>query len=215
MAKRGLTKGRKPVGGRTRRPNDAPSYAVSNPIKLAALIALHERECSAVEIADLIDVDVKLVTNNLRQLYDAGCIEFVGHKGPGNIRRAVYRAVVRPVVDDEAFRAQPIEERHDTAGIGLQWLLAESLSSYRSGKMDSDENLCLISDEPNLDVEGRREISELLKHTYSNDPKDTPTLQRSVQEIEARAASRMAVSGETGTTVVVGLVAFERGGPRN
>lgn len=214
MTQGALKEGRRPLNERTRRPEEAPSYAVGNRIKLEALIALHEAERSAVEIADMLGEDVKHVTNNLRQLYDAGCIEFVGHRGEGNIRRAVYRAVIRPLVDDETYRGMSIEERHDATGVALQWILAESLSSYRNGRMDHDEDLCLISDEPSLDTEGRRELRELLTAAYSDESGATLVALKSVQEIEGRAANRMAESGETGTTMVVGLMAFERGGPR-
>jgi hypothetical protein len=157
---------------------------------------------------------VKHVTNNLRQLYDAGCIEFVGHRGEGNIRRAIYRAVVRPLVDDEVFRAMSIDERHDSTGAVVQWITAEILSSYRNDRMDNDEELCLISVEPNLDEEGKREICQRLTSTYSGESEDAYAALGSVQDIEARAINRMAKSGEAGTTIVVCLLAFERGGPR-
>lgn len=214
MAKEAIKKGRRPLAKRTRGPGEAPSYAVGNRIKLASLIALHEKERSAGEIADMIGEDVKHVTNNLRQLYDAGCIEFVGHRGEGNIRRAIYRAVVRPLVDDEAFRAMSIDERHDSTGAVVQWITAEILSSYRNGRMDSDEELCLISVEPNLDEEGKQEIRQRLTSTYSDESEDAFAALGSVQEIEARAINRMAKSGEAGATIVVCLLAFERGGPR-
>lgn len=157
--------------------------------------------------------DVKNVTNHLRDLYEAGSIEFVGHKGDGNIRRTVYRAIARPVVSDEEYRAMSIAERNDVNGVVVQWILAECLSSYRNKKMDQDEDLCLISDEPTLDAKGRRELRELLTASWSGESEDPDPL-KSVQEIEGRAANRMAESGEAGTTVVVALLAFERGRSR-
>lgn len=213
MKRQELRVGRRPLNKRTRRPEDASPYAVGHHIKLEALIALHEGEASAAEIAAILDEDVKNVTNHLRDLYDAGCVEFVGHKGHANIRRAVYRAVARPLISDEEYRAMSTEERHDAAGVVNQWILAECLSSYRNKKMDDDENLCLISDEPNLDAQGRRELRELLTASWNGESEDLNTL-TSVQEIESRAANRMAESGEVGTTVVVALLAFERGRSR-
>jgi DNA-binding transcriptional ArsR family regulator len=207
-----LKPGRRPLAERTRRPEDAPPFATGHYIRLEALTILHEGEFSAVEIAEMMGMDVKNVTNHLRNLYDAGCIEFVGHKaGEGNIRRAVYRAIARPVVSDEAYRAMSLEERHDLNGTAIQWIFAECLSSHRSGKMDQDEDLCLISDEPNLDAKGRVELRELLSAAWSGEPEEVLAVLKGVQEIECRAANRMAESGETGTTVVVALLAFERG----
>ncbi len=103
------------------------------------------------------------------------------------------------------------EERHDANGVVVQWILAECLSSYRNEKMDHDPDLCLISDEPNLDAEGKRELREFLVAGWGGEPDETLEALGSVQDIESRAADRMAESGEAGTTVVVALLAFERG----
>jgi DNA-binding transcriptional ArsR family regulator len=200
-----------PEKKRTKLPDDMPTYAVGHPIKLAALIALHEKDQSAVEIAERLGVDVRWVTNHLRDLYDAGCIEFVGYKaGRRNIKRAVYRAIARPLVDDETHRAMSPMERRASAGVVVQWVTAECLASYRSGKIDQDDDVCLISDEPNLDAEGRQEMRMLLTAVYDGDI-DAVEAAKSIQAIEGRAANRMAKSGEKGTTMFVALMAFERG----
>jgi DNA-binding transcriptional ArsR family regulator len=167
-----LKPGRRAAKERTRLPDDAPPFAVGHRIRLESLIILHEGDYSAANIAKMLDEDVRVVTNHLRDLYDAGCIEFVGHEGSGNIRRAVYRAVSRPIISDEEYEAMSLNERHEINGVAVQWILAECLASYRNAKMDRDETLCLITDAP-----------------------------------------RMAESEEIGTTVVVTLMAFERGRP--
>lgn len=211
MAHSELKPGRRPLRKRTRLPDDAPSYAVGHRIRLEALITLHERESSAADIAEVLGEDVRVVTNHLRDLYDAGCIEFVGHKGEGNIRRAVYRAVTRPLISDEEYEEMPLDARHEINGVALQWILAECLSSYRNDKMDRDEALCLITDAPLLDAEGRIELRDLLTASWSGESEDALDALKSAQEIAARAANRMTKSGEAGTTVVVTLMAFERG----
>jgi hypothetical protein len=195
-----LEVGRKPLKARTRRPDDALPHAVNHWIRVEALAIFHEGEFSAGEVADMLGEDVKLVRGHIRDLYDSGCIEFAGYKMVGNYRKPVYRAVILPIVTDEVYRAMSIEDRHDASGAIVQGVLAESLSSYRNGKMDNDENLCLVWDAPNLDAQGRR---EMLAHLTSS--------WRGVQHIHARATNRMAKSGETGTTTVVGLLGFERG----
>jgi DNA-binding transcriptional ArsR family regulator len=206
-----LKAGRVPVKKRTKLPDDMPTYAVGHPIKLAALIALHEKDQSAVEIADRLGVDVRWVTNHLRDLYDAGCIEFVGHKaGKRNIKRAVYRAIARPLIDDETHRAMSQMERRASASVVVQWITAECLASYRTGKIDQDDDVCLISDEPNLDATGREELRVLFTAVYDGEL-DALEAAKSIQAIEGRAANRMAKSDEKGTTMFVALMAFERG----
>jgi DNA-binding transcriptional ArsR family regulator len=209
-----LRPGRNPVKKRTRLPEDAPTFATNHRIRLLSLIILHEGEFSAAEIAEMIGEETPMVSNHLRDLYDAGSIEFVGHKGEGNFKRAVYRAVECPIVTDEEFQALSADERHEAAGVVLQWILAECLASFRHRKMDRDEALCLISDEPNLDTEGRTELRQLLTAAWNGEAEDVLAALKGVQEIAVRATNRMAKSGEAGTTVVVSLMAFERGRPR-
>ncbi len=202
MSQAALTVGRKPLKERKRRPDDALPHAVNHWIRVETLAIMHEGEYSAGEVADMIGEDVKNVRGHIRDLYDSGCIEFAGHKMVGSVMRPVYRAVILPIVSDEVYRAMSIDERHDASGAIVQGVLAESLSSYRNGKMDNDEDLCLIWDAPNLDAQGKKEMLAHLTASWEG-----------VQEIHAKSANRMAESGETGTTTVVGLLGFERGRP--
>lgn len=210
MPRAPLKEGRRPLKERARRQADAPQFAVANDIRLAALTLLHERPLSPGQIADVLGEDVKVVTHHMRELYDAGCVEFVGHQGGGNLRRAVYRAIVRPYIGDEEYQAMSLDERTDLNGTALQWIIAESLTSYRSGRMSRDDNTSLLSDEPTLDLQGRKELHDLLDATWAGDAEVLEEL-GSVQDIATRAANRMASSGETGTKVVLALLAFERG----
>lgn len=209
-----LKPGRRPARERTRLPEEAPTYPAKHRIRQEALIILHEGEFSATDIAEMIGENTSHVTNHLRDLYDAGCIEFVGYEGKGNFKKAVYRAVKRPVVTDEEFQAMPVGGRQEALGVHLQWTLAEALASYQNRRMASDETLCLISDEPNLDAEGRVELRRFLTACWSGESEDALTELKSVQEIAARAANRMSKSGEIGMTMVVSLMAFERARPR-
>ena len=194
--------GRKPLKERTRRPVDALPHSVNHWIRVEALAIFHEGEFCAGEVADMIGEDVKNVSGHIRDLYDSGCIEFAGYKMVGNYRKPVYRAIVRPVVTDEVYRAMSIEDRHDLNAAVVQGILAEAVSSYRNKKMDEDENLCLLWNALNLDAEGQRELLAYLITTW-----------KGVQGIHARAVNRMAESGEIGTSTVVGLLGFERGRP--
>jgi len=206
-----LKPGRVAVERRSRLPEDTPPFAVDYYIRLAAVAALHEGNFSAVEIAEIIGGDVKNVANHLRDLYDAGCIEFVGYAGEGNMKKAVFRAISRPLVSDEEYLAMSFKQRRDLNGTALQWIMTECLASYRSGKMNEDDDLCLLSDEPNLDAEGKIELRELLLACWSGESTETLETIKAVQEIACRAAKRMAESKETGTKIVVVLMAFERG----
>jgi hypothetical protein len=159
----------------------------------------------------MIDEDVEIVTNHLRDLYDAGCIEFVGHQGEGNLRKAVYRAIARPFTNRDEAKKMSLGERQEAAGVHFQWILAEALAAYRKKKMLSDETV-VMSDEPYLDVEGILELHDFLVACWTGDVETLIRLE-GVQQIAARAMNRMAESNEVGTTVVVSLMAFERARP--
>jgi len=208
-----LKPGRRKASEWSRLPDEAPTYPLNHRIRQESLLILHEGEFSAADIAEMIGEDTSHVTNHLRDLYDAGCIEFVGYQGKGNFKKAVYRAIARPFTSREEAKKMSPGERHEISGVHLQWTLTEASASYRNKKMANDENCVVMFDEPCVDAEGRIELDEFFTACWSGDFEVLERL-KSVQDIAARAANRMAKSGETGVTVVVSLMAFERARPR-
>jgi DNA-binding transcriptional ArsR family regulator len=210
-----LQVGRKPIKERTKQPADALPHALNHWIRLEAIAILldrlrsrgqssgerHEGEFSAGEVAEIIGEDVRYVTGHIRDLYEAGCIEFVGYKLVGSRMRPVFRAVALPVITDDMYRAMSREERYDTTGAMAQGFLAETLSSYRNRRMDGDEPPCMIWDTPALDAEGRRKLRERLTEVW----------EKEVLAIQGESANRIAESGEKAIPTVVGLFSFERG----
>lgn len=178
------------------------THAVNHWIRVEVLAILHEGEFSAGEVAEMIDVDVKPVTGHIHDLYESGCIEFAGTKMVSNFARPVYRAIVMPEVTPEVYRSMSIDDRHDLNGAVTQGILTETLSSYGTGKMDTDEELYLVWDAPTLDAQGEREMHDHLASSFER-----------AKKIHANSANRMAKSGETGHTKVVGFLGFRRGRP--
>lgn len=208
-----LKPGRRPASEWSRLPEEVPTYPLNHRIRQESLIILHEGEFSAGDIAEMIGEHTSYVTNHLRDLYDAGCIEFVGYQGKGNFKKAVYRAVARPFTSREEVKKMSPEERQEVAGVHLQWTLTEAVAAYRNKKMASDESCVVMSDEPCLDAEGRVELEDFLTACWNGDFEVVEKL-KSVQDIAGRAVNRMAKSGEAGVTVVASLMAFERARPR-
>lgn len=207
-----LRPGRNPVKKRSRLPEEAPTYPANHGVRLEAFIILHEGDFSAADIGKMIDESTSHVTNHLRDLYDAGCIEFVGFVGEGNLKKAVYRAIARPFTSREEAKQMSPDERQDAAGVHLQWIMSEAMAAYREKKMVTDETCVVVSDEPCLDAEGRIELDDFLTACWHGDSEVLEKL-KSVQDIAGRAANRMAKSGETGVIVVASLMAFERARP--
>jgi DNA-binding transcriptional ArsR family regulator len=204
-----LKPGRRPAKEWSRLPDEAPTYPLSQRIRQESLLILHEGEFSAADIAEMIGEETPHVTNHLRDLYDAGCIEFVGYQGKGNFKKAVYRAIARPFTSRDEAKEMTPEERQEIAGVYLQWTLTEAVAAYRNKKMANDENCVVMFDEPCLDEEGKIELDEFFTACCNGDSEVIEKL-KSVQDIAGRAANRMAESGETGVVVVASLMAFER-----
>lgn len=209
-----LRPGRNPVKRRSRLPEEAPTYPANHRVRLEALTTLHEGEFSAADIAKMIGEDTSHVSNHLRDLYDAGCIEFVGHKGEGNLKKAVYRAIARPFTGREDREKMSLDERQEAAGVHLQWILAEALAAYRKRKMAADDACVMTSDEPCLDAEGRHELHDFLLACWTGENPELLAELEGIQQIAARSMERMAKSKEAGTTVVTSLMVFERARPR-
>jgi DNA-binding transcriptional ArsR family regulator len=192
--------GRKPRGKRTKGPAEAAAYAVNHWARLEVLTVLHQGEFSPGEVAEILGEDVRYVTGHINDLYEAGCVEFVGYLLVGSRSRPIFRAVSLPEITDEVWRSMSLDDRHDASGAITQGFLAESLSSHRNYRIAEDDDPFLAWDAHKVDAEGKAEINARLAATKEE-----------ILEIEGRSANRMAKSGEAGTTIVVGLHGFIRG----
>jgi predicted transcriptional regulator len=176
------------------------THSVNHWIRVEAFAMLHEGEFTAKEVADGIGEDVKYVSGHINDLYKSGCIERAGRKMVGGRLTTVYRGVLMPSVDTQEFMEMSVEDRHDLCGAVIQSLQAESVSSYRNGKMDSDGNLCLMWQPMQLDAKGREELLERQTSFWKD-----------AQGIEGRSLRRMDRSGERGKFSILALLGFERG----
>jgi DNA-binding transcriptional ArsR family regulator len=178
------------------------SYAVGHRIRIDALAILAEGKHSPSEIAAILRKNVSAVARHIKELYDSGCIESVGTKQVRGATEHFYRAVELPVVSDEEYRAMAPEARREIIGLIVQAITAETLASLQAGKLEADEDLCMVWDCLSLDAEGRKEVLAERVRSFER-----------LQDIKARNADRLAQSGQAGTTTIVSLFGFERSRP--
>lgn len=181
---------------------DAVAYALGNPIRNEALSILGEGKRSTSELAKEMGVDIKVLGNHIRELYECGCIEDAGTVKKGNVTERFYRSVIVPYITDAAYRRMPLEERRDVNGVTVQSILTEVLAAYRAGKMDADEDLWLLWDALNLDAQGKREAAQECAESYER-----------LVDIHARASARLCESEEVGTMTIVAVTSFTRSRP--
>ena len=178
--------------GQRRSIDEAVAYAVGHRIRIDALAILNEGTASPNEIAKIIGEGVSKVGHHVKELFDSGCIEFVGTEQRRGATEHFYRAIARPFVSDEEARELPAETKREFAALILQAIMAEGLAALRAGKMDSDEDIWMSWRSVNLDEQGRREVADEMAASYAR-----------VEEIEAKSAARLLESEESGTSTVV------------
>ena len=210
----GRAKTRKPTAERKKEIADAVTYSFGHWIRVDALAILAEGKISVGEVAEIIGIDVKLLSGHINGLYDCGCIEDAGIAKVRNTNEHFYRAVTLPFINDEEYRAMSPQDRRDVIGLIIQAIIAETLASLRAGKLENDDDVRMIWDCLNLDTRGHQEVADCLAEAYDG-----------VLDIKAQNVNRLAESGESGTTMIVSLSGFERsrsgrpdtgyGSPRN
>jgi predicted transcriptional regulator len=185
--------------GQRRSIEDAVGYAVGHRIRIDALAIFNEGTASPNEIAKIIGEGVSKVGHHVKELFDSGCIEFVGTEQRRGATEHFYRAIARPFVSDEEARELSPETKREFAALILQAIMAEGLSSLRAGKMDNDDDIWMSWRSVSLDEQGRREVADEQAASYAR-----------IEEIEARSAARLVASGTAGTSTVVAAMGFER-----
>jgi DNA-binding Lrp family transcriptional regulator len=193
---------RKPEAERPREISDAVAYAVGHRIRIDALAILNDGPASPNEIANTLNLNVRKVSNHIRELFDCGCIEMVGTTKVRNTTEHFYRAVTLPYVDEEAYRAMPMKLRRELCALIIQAIMAEVLASLQAEKIEQDNDVRLTWQRLCVDVEGKKEIADELKATAER-----------LFDIQARNAARLAESKAVGSTEIVALMGFERSRP--
>jgi DNA-binding transcriptional ArsR family regulator len=179
--------------------DEAVAYAVGNGTRIDALAILAEGKHSPSQIAEILGVDTNLIGNHIRELYECGCIESAGTTKVRNATQHFYRGLATPHVTDSVYKKMPHKARREVIGVLVQAAVAEIMASFRAGRMEADDDVCLMWDCVSLDKRGRRELSKEMQAHFDR-----------ILEIQSENANRLAESGEQGITTVVSLMAFER-----
>lgn len=176
------------------------SYAMANRIRFEVLTLLNEGVFAPIEIAEILDEPIGKLSHHIKELANAGSIEVARVEPAGNALKHYYRAVEQPYVSDEEALAMTPQQRQVIAGVTLQSIMAESMSSFWAGTMSDDpRNTVLIWRWINVDREGHREIMDELLESWSR-----------IRGIEARSTARRCESGEAAESVIVAMQGFRR-----
>jgi len=177
---------------------------VAHPTRARAFSILAERTASPVEIAQQIGKDVGHVGYHVRKLLQLELIELVDEKPVRGAVEHFYRAIERPVVTEEEFAGQSVEEREVFTRYTLQLHVTDIARAMDEHTVDARVNRVVTRMPILVDEEGFQELSDL----------HTEVLERTM-EIEARSNERRATSEEEGIPTVSSSMFFEVPKKRN
>lgn len=109
------------------------AFAVGHHIRFKALTIFNEAVASPSEVAEATGESLKSVGHHIKELFDAGCIELVRVEPRGGSAEHFYRAIKRPELTDEEFRALPDKTRREIVAGTWRNLMAEGLASIQAG----------------------------------------------------------------------------------
>jgi DNA-binding transcriptional ArsR family regulator len=171
---------------------------VAHPTRARSFLILAERTASPAEIAKEIGKDVGHVGYHVRKLQQLDLIELVDEKPVRGAVEHFYRAIERPLVTEEEFAEQSIEEREVFTRAVLQLHVADVARAMDEHTFDARADRVMVRMPMLVDEEGFRELADL--HTEMFDK---------VLEVQAKSAERMTGSQEEGIPTVSSSMFFE------
>jgi len=187
------------AGQRGKSIEEVVEYAVSHRIRTQILMVLNQGVYTAAELADIIGEPLNKVGNHVRELLDAGSIEIADTRRRRNTHQHYLRAVSTAFFSEREAEDMTPQERQVSAGLIIQSLVAEMMAGLWAGKVFEDPRDWLTWDRLNLDEEGHQELFEEQEESWQR-----------LEEIKARAANRVAETGEETAPYIVSSLGFER-----
>lgn len=136
--------------------------ALAHPTQYRILMIAGERDVSPTELAEMLDEDFQKVYTQVRALSvgKEPLLELVETDTRRGGRQHFYRAVVRPVVDMEAWERLPLLAREATTAVNCGVIIGEIAASVEERRFDSHPNRTIVRRPLRLDGDGARKIEE-------------------------------------------------------
>lgn len=184
---------------RPRTLEEAQAFAVGHEVRIEALTIFNERVASPKDVADALGIGLNKAGHHVKILLDEDCIELVRVEPRGGSAEHFYRGIKRPELTNEEWEATPDKRRRKIVAAVVRNLIAEMLSSIRSGRMSADRHLWLSWKAMSLDAQGRQEAAD----------EQRDSLER-LKQIEVDSNKRMNTSGEKGVSTIISVLGFTR-----
>lgn len=146
---------------------EAWARLVRHPLRQRLLFKYAEAVTSPAQVAAALDEPLNLVSYHTRVLFDAGCLELVGTKRRRGATQHFYRTMLASEVSDAGWALLPVRLRRVLVRGTLDTIWDEAGDALPRGGLD--DPLAHVSRSLfALDLEGRTELSELLKSTLAS-----------------------------------------------
>jgi DNA-binding transcriptional ArsR family regulator len=176
---------------------------VTHPLRRRIWYAMAEaRPISPSELADELGEPVNDVAYHVRRLRDMGIIELAGTQPVRGATQHFYRAVQRPLLNNDEVAELDPEETQASATNILQIEFADAAASIEAGKLVERPEHYIFRMPVNLDEKGWQEFHAIFAEAAER-----------LYEAEERCVDRRRENGEgaESVSVVAHLNLFERG----
>ncbi len=142
--------------------NSSLFKALAHPMRYRILMIAGEREVSPTELAEMLDETFQKVYPQVRAL-SAGkepLLELVETDTRKGGEQHFYRAIVRPVVDMEAWERLPLLAREATTAVNCGVIIGEIAASVEARRFDAHPNRTIVRRPLRLDSDGASKIEQ-------------------------------------------------------
>ena len=172
--------------------------ALSHPMRSHILTILNERVASPNELAELIEEPLPNVSYHVRALHDLECIELVGTAQRRGAVEHYYRALTRPLFEDQEWRRLPASIRREVSRVGLRLVWDDVSKAVATRTFENRPDRHLSRAPLVLDAQGWDDVNSLLRDTYDR-----------AEQMAAESARRLADAGDQGIPSRLVMMHFE------
>lgn len=188
-----------------RRPDQIDSSlvrALSHPLRVEILQVLNEREASPNELMDMLEQPLGNVAYHARVLEKCGVIEEIRTAQRRGAVEHYFRAVPRSYIGHQDWRKVPRSVRSEITGASLESFVNRVVEAMQAGTIDDREDTTLNWMTMAVDEVGWVQATEVLDEALTR-----------LQSVHEQSRQRLEMTAGGGTSMIVGLAAFEAATP--
>jgi DNA-binding transcriptional ArsR family regulator len=168
-----------------------------NPGQLAALIALVEGPASKSDIAKELGIRLNKADYDVGELEKMGLVEPIGTEMRRGQRTTIYRAVMRPILNNEEWGELSQEDRERLVLWTYQLLLRDATVAWRARTLQARVESHNTRSPVRVDEQGWIRLNEILDDT-----------QEAVREVEVESVERAREAGDESKLINVRAAMF-------